>query len=473
MTAIQSHFLILSTAVLLTACQTAPTDTPPGKEPSENIAIDLEPGAKVVTLDGLPDNHIYPGARAPLSTHPLRALPPGSVRATTWLLAGLNRLGHQLHNGNADPSSWWANDAPVHPEILRARTRLALVTADKSLQELVDLQIQTILSRQQSDGWIGPRELAQNPSWSSAEHVIQSLRDVYAASPRDDLLDALHRYVRFQSRWLQDHTPKKKDLTGLLEHTGHLAWLYNEHGDPGVVEHLVEMDKAFMAAAGNEDAPAGSQNALDELIRRTVPEQNIDDSTQIRLLKIRRQALLKERANRDSKTGASSLVSATELTFSTFSSKWSDLAAEHATNTWNRSTSTNPPAHQHAHAVFALSTYVSRAWLAGPGDGLVATAYVPCRVQAWVGEDEGTLVTLNVQRPTPRSSEIVIDLEASRKVLFPLGLRVPNDCQSLSVHVNGGAPIEGQAGTYLTLSRLWRPGDRVEVKLCPDASERI
>ena len=82
-------------------------------------------------------------------------------------------------------------------------------------------------------------------------------------------------------------------------------------------------------------------------------------------------------------------------------------------------------------------------------------------------------MTLNVQRPTPRSSEIVIDLEASRKVLFPLGLRVPNDCQSLIVHVNGGAPIEGQAGTYLTLSRLWRPGDRVEVKLCPDASERI
>jgi hypothetical protein len=103
-------------------------------------------------------------------------------------------------------------------------------------------------------------------------------------------------------------------------------------------------------------------------------------------------------------------------------------------------------------------------WMATPDNGLAAVFYAESEVKARVGEGAEVAVAEQTQYPFGEQVELV--LRASRKVEFPLYLRVPGWCERPVLEVNGRAQrINARPLTFIRLARAWRNGDRVSLTL--------
>lgn len=98
-------------------------------------------------------------------------------------------------------------------------------------------------------------------------------------------------------------------------------------------------------------------------------------------------------------------------------------------------------------------------WYASDDGGLSATAYAPCRVSALVGD--GVQVTVREETDYPFDGQIrfLLNIEDRDRVAFPLHLRIPGWCTSVTVSVNGETISQGKAGEGLVLNREWSDGD--------------
>ncbi len=108
--------------------------------------------------------------------------------------------------------------------------------------------------------------------------------------------------------------------------------------------------------------------------------------------------------------------------------------------------------------------YAEHLWMATPDNGLAAILYNSCEVTATVAGN--TPVTLKEQTHYPFDEHIQIELNTTKKVRFPLYLRLPGWCNSARVRVNGqlqDATIK--PGTYLRLEKEWSNKDRIELEL--------
>ncbi|HSU18523.1 MAG TPA: hypothetical protein VLI45_02165, partial [Acidobacteriaceae bacterium] len=97
--------------------------------------------------------------------------------------------------------------------------------------------------------------------------------------------------------------------------------------------------------------------------------------------------------------------------------------------------------------------------------GLAVNLYHPSRV-SW--KQGGSNVTLTQSTSYPNNGDISLALACERSVKFPLALRVPAWAgPKTRVLVNGRTVphVSIQPGTWLTLDREWRNGDRVELTL--------
>jgi DUF1680 family protein len=110
-------------------------------------------------------------------------------------------------------------------------------------------------------------------------------------------------------------------------------------------------------------------------------------------------------------------------------------------------------------ADYGISTY-----LASPS-GLAVNLYTPSRV-TW--KQGSARVTLTQQHNYPQSGDISIALKSDRSEHFKLQLRIPAWAGSATrISINGRAmPSPApQPGTWHTLDRQWRNGDRIELSL--------
>jgi uncharacterized protein len=108
--------------------------------------------------------------------------------------------------------------------------------------------------------------------------------------------------------------------------------------------------------------------------------------------------------------------------------------------------------------------FVSRLWMATEDAGLAAISYLPCRVQALVGD--GVQASLTVDTSYPFNENIAIRLHLANPTRFPLKLRIPGWCMKPCIRVNG----QGLAVTevdkhngFVTLDREWLDGDYVQL----------
>jgi uncharacterized protein len=95
--------------------------------------------------------------------------------------------------------------------------------------------------------------------------------------------------------------------------------------------------------------------------------------------------------------------------------------------------------------------------------GVFVNLYIPSTLH-WRQEDAE--VSLTQSGEYPLADEITFEINTSRPSMFLLRLRIPACAQAPSIRVNGkpiSAPV--RSGTFVTISRHWKSGDRIELAL--------
>jgi DUF1680 family protein len=107
--------------------------------------------------------------------------------------------------------------------------------------------------------------------------------------------------------------------------------------------------------------------------------------------------------------------------------------------------------------------FAASLWMATADDGLAAVAYAPNEVKTIIKGN----VTIGIVEETdyPFRDEIRLTVNPERVTEFPLKLRIPSWANNASLEVNGAALSGVKPGTFHTIKRGWRKGDRVVLKL--------
>jgi uncharacterized protein len=108
--------------------------------------------------------------------------------------------------------------------------------------------------------------------------------------------------------------------------------------------------------------------------------------------------------------------------------------------------------------------FVSRLWMSTTDNGLAVLSYAPCKVQAKVGT--GELISLYVNTNYPFNEQILINVETTSPVTFPLKLRIPKWCSAPEIKVNEElVEINEIKNGYITIDREWTNGDAIRLDL--------
>lgn len=94
---------------------------------------------------------------------------------------------------------------------------------------------------------------------------------------------------------------------------------------------------------------------------------------------------------------------------------------------------------------------------------LYVNLYVPSEV-TWVQQGQNIKVRQETEYPYAETSTLTLSLPGSSA--FPLKFRVPEWSKDMSIGVNGSAAnVACTPGTWATVSRTWKTGDTVEVRI--------
>jgi len=116
--------------------------------------------------------------------------------------------------------------------------------------------------------------------------------------------------------------------------------------------------------------------------------------------------------------------------------------------------------------------YAEELWLATPDNGLCASLYAACEVEAKVGD--GGTVKIAEATNYPFEEKVTFTFAAAKPVRFPLYLRIPRWCAAPTLTLNGKA-MEAKAEplAFLAIEREWRDGDKVQLTLSMRLSVRV
>jgi DUF1680 family protein len=96
-------------------------------------------------------------------------------------------------------------------------------------------------------------------------------------------------------------------------------------------------------------------------------------------------------------------------------------------------------------------------------EGLVLNYYGPSTLATRV--KAGVKLTIAQQTEYPADGRITLRIRVTRATRFSLKLRIPQWSAKTRVRVNGEAVRGVEAGHYLSLERMWKSGDTVELRL--------
>ena len=117
--------------------------------------------------------------------------------------------------------------------------------------------------------------------------------------------------------------------------------------------------------------------------------------------------------------------------------------------------------HNHSHGW----PYFSKSlWMATPDNGVCAAMYSESTVRVKVAD--GVQVSFSENTRYPFDDTIRFRFSSEKSVSFPLYLRIPAWCASPQVAINGEqATISSAGGKFVKISREWKNGDTVALKL--------
>ncbi|HYO79901.1 MAG TPA: beta-L-arabinofuranosidase domain-containing protein [Bryobacteraceae bacterium] len=108
---------------------------------------------------------------------------------------------------------------------------------------------------------------------------------------------------------------------------------------------------------------------------------------------------------------------------------------------------------------------VSHSWMATPDGGLAVIAYMPNVVTT---ELSGVRVQVRQETDYPFSGTIRFRVDPAKKVRFPLVLRIPEWGKGAQILVNGKTVGQPAAAAFHRVTREWKAGDQVELRLPED-----
>ncbi len=107
--------------------------------------------------------------------------------------------------------------------------------------------------------------------------------------------------------------------------------------------------------------------------------------------------------------------------------------------------------------------FTEELWLSSDDGGLAAAMYAPSTVRAQVAG--GTTVTVTEDTGYPFTDTVRLTVSTPRPARFPLRLRVPGWCRAPELRV-AGRPVNAPQGPgWATVTRTWRDGDVVTLRL--------
>ena len=443
------------------------------------------PGVELVSFDSLPPNHLYPGNRYPLAPQPFVTLPPDSIEARGWLRERLEAQADGLAAALLDAPARAATPPPVNDpgvDVLRALLPLSLLLRDQTRSELTRRKVERFVADLGAllDDPANPPQLDPSRFAAALAVLREHFRDSGDSRAVDLTIVLALRVVTEQA----DET--KREPAALLAAIDALRWAFNQSGNPQLLRRATEATRLLDSAS----SPASRRlSPAQELVRTT---QTLLDARKISSRDL--ESAWTKLAGPGTVGGSladlpAAAVSMAEITDTvrattraaqlTALAAWPERLERVIFNALLGATSEDPrsvPKRVRTDQTAAVYTtgstagqawaeYGSRLWVAAPGDGLAALSYAPCRVDSYVGEDEGTAVTLHVRSSYPFEERIEIDIEAAKKVTFPLGLFIPSWSSGATASVNRRPSLRGEAGTYLVLRREWRDGDRLVLTL--------
>jgi len=106
--------------------------------------------------------------------------------------------------------------------------------------------------------------------------------------------------------------------------------------------------------------------------------------------------------------------------------------------------------------------FAASLWMATADNGLAAINYSPSEVRTAV---KGTAVHITEETTFPFDETITLKVDTAAPVTFPLQLRIPGWTSAVIIRVNGASQRNIEPGKFFILSREWRAGDTVLIRM--------
>lgn len=107
--------------------------------------------------------------------------------------------------------------------------------------------------------------------------------------------------------------------------------------------------------------------------------------------------------------------------------------------------------------------FAQHLWFASKDGGVAVLSYAPS--SATVAVADGATVTLHMTTGYPFQENVTIYVSTDHPVAFPLHLRIPRWARNSEVQVNGSPLPAPQAGTMHIVSRTWKDGDQLSLRM--------
>lgn len=96
-------------------------------------------------------------------------------------------------------------------------------------------------------------------------------------------------------------------------------------------------------------------------------------------------------------------------------------------------------------------------------DRIDVNLYIPSKATVSIGKKK----QVDIEQITsyPKTGEVDIIINPSKKAEFELALRIPAWCDSSIIRVNGESFTKGEPGKYHVIKRVWNKGDKVSLRM--------
>jgi Beta-L-arabinofuranosidase, GH127 len=107
--------------------------------------------------------------------------------------------------------------------------------------------------------------------------------------------------------------------------------------------------------------------------------------------------------------------------------------------------------------------FTQNLWYVTPDSGIAAIVYAPSEVKAFVAN--GKEVSFKEETNYPFDEKIRFIYQTKKTYSFPFSLRIPEWCKQAVIAINGTAWKKADSNQIVRISREWKSGDVVELRL--------